>query len=170
MGASLRLLTHPALAALLRLGLGVVFVVAAVPKITDPAGFAQSIANYRLVPLGLLNLQALLLPWVELGAGLLLVAGIWTRANLLLVSAMLLAFIAAIGMAMARHLNISCGCFTTDPSAHTMTRMTLYLDVIWLGWAAHVAAFDRGILSARWWWQQRVRVGRPNPAAKESGS
>ena len=98
---------------ILRLGLGGIFVFAGFVKIIDPAAFSVSIANYRLLPHEGLNLLAMTLPWIEVAAGLLLMAGIWKRANALLITLMLVVFLFAIGQAVARNLNIDCGCFGT---------------------------------------------------------
>ncbi len=144
-------LTHPWLVALLRVALGVVFIVAAVDKIASPAGFAQNIANYRLLPYQAIHALAIVLPWLELVAGALLALGWWTRASVVIVNLLLVVFIVAISQAMARGLDISCGCFDTDPAAHKMSRWTLYWDIIWLGWGLWIQAFDRGAWSIERW-------------------
>ena len=51
-----------------RVLLGVVFIVAAGPKIADPPAFAHMIANYRLFPAALVHAAALVLP-VEMFRG-----------------------------------------------------------------------------------------------------
>ncbi|HSN54730.1 MAG TPA: MauE/DoxX family redox-associated membrane protein, partial [Candidatus Sulfomarinibacteraceae bacterium] len=50
--------------------LGVLFVGACLHKIADPRAFAVDIATYDILPLGLVNLAAITLPFVELAAGL----------------------------------------------------------------------------------------------------
>ncbi len=150
-----RRLTHPVLVAILRMALGAVFVVAAVDKIGSPSAFAQAIANYRLLPYQAIHALAIVLPWLELVTGLLLVVGWWTRAAALIADVLLAVFIVAISQAMIRGLDISCGCFDTDPSAHKMTRWTLYWDIIWLGWGVWVVAFDRGAGSLDGWLKRR---------------
>jgi putative oxidoreductase len=97
----------------LRLVLGGVFIAAGGLKIFDPAGFAVSVANYRLVPHDLINLVAITLPWIEVLAGLFLVFGFWTRASAVLISGMTAVFMVAIVTALARGLDIECGCFGT---------------------------------------------------------
>lgn len=98
---------------ILRLALGGIFVWSGVVKIMDPAGFSANIGNYRLLPYEWNNLLAITLPWIEAVAGVLLIAGLWKRANALLIAGMLIVFIIAIGQAVARDLNIDCGCFGT---------------------------------------------------------
>ena len=137
-------LFHPSFVALLRIALGVVFVVASVDKIQNPQSFADNIAHYRMMPYQLINLVAMTLPWIEIVTGSLLVTGIWIRANAVVVSGMLVVFSLAIFQALLRDLDISCGCFSTDPAAHKMTRWTFYWNLIWLWWGVSVALMDQG--------------------------
>ncbi len=103
------------LAFLCRFGLAAVLLLAALPKLQDPAAFAKAILNYRMaVPIIGTNYiypMALFLPALELIVALALIAGIWRRGASLLVVGMMLFFIVAISSAMARGLNIDCGCF-----------------------------------------------------------
>ena len=112
-------LTNPWLTCRVQVVLGIIFVVAAWPKIVDPPSFAHMIYNYRLVPAQLINLMALTLPWVELIAGLALILGVWRRAALLLIGAMLIVFIAAIGINLGRGNAIDCGCFNVADAGKT---------------------------------------------------
>ncbi len=66
-----------------------------------------------MLPYEWIHLLAITLPWIEVAAGLLLMAGVWKRASALLITVMLVVFIAAIAQAVARNLNIECGCFGT---------------------------------------------------------
>jgi putative oxidoreductase len=104
-------LASPWLTVRVQIALGLFFVVAALPKLVDPPSFAHMVYNYRLVPGPLVNLMALAMPWLELLAGLALVAGIWTRTSVALVGALLLVFVGAIGINLARANAIDCGCF-----------------------------------------------------------
>jgi putative oxidoreductase len=141
------LISHPLFVLVLRVALGLVFIVASLDKIENPGQFAKNIANYRLLPYEFTHGVAIVLPWLEVTTGSLLVLGIWTRANALLTSSMLLVFIFAVSQALWRQLDISCGCFSTDPLAHKMTRWTLYWDVIWFSWGVIVIAFQSGAYS-----------------------
>ncbi|HEX7502871.1 MAG TPA: MauE/DoxX family redox-associated membrane protein, partial [Acidobacteriota bacterium] len=109
-----RLLTAAPLQALCRLVLGGIFVYASLDKIAHPGEFARIIANYAILPDFLVTLPALALPWVELVAGLCLVAGLWPRSSALLLSLLLLLFMAALGINALRGVSMSCGCFSTS--------------------------------------------------------
>lgn len=127
--------------------LGGLFVLAAWHKIAVPHDFAIDVATYEVLPLVLVNAVAIILPWIEVGAGLLLLLGIRVRAAALLVAAMMIVFLAALGLALSRGLDMSCGCFAsqgaeTDP----ISFRTVLRDLLWLGLSVLVLAFDRGHL------------------------
>ena len=144
LGTLHRVLAHPLLISLFRVALGAVFIVASLDKLQNPEAFANAIANYRLLPYTLINGIAIVLPWIEAVTGTLLVLGIWIRAGTAIVGALLFVFSIAIAQALVRGLDISCGCFTTDPAAHRMSLWTLICDLLWLGWGILVWLFDRG--------------------------
>ncbi len=96
-----------------RIVLGFVFIFAAISKATEPDGFARAISNYKLLPLFTINFLAIILPWIELCAGILLVFGISVKENSAILSGLLLIFIIAIAISIGRGLNIDCGCFGT---------------------------------------------------------
>ena len=91
--------------------LGLVFVYASLDKIADPAAFARIVYQWQtLGPVGS-NMVAVTLPWVELVAGLLLVAGVWRRDAAAVVAVMLVVFIAAAVFVLARGIDVdNCGC------------------------------------------------------------
>jgi uncharacterized membrane protein YphA (DoxX/SURF4 family) len=97
----------------IRIVLGFVFIFAAISKAAEPEAFAKAIYNYKLLPLFLINILAITLPWIELSAGLLLVFGVSVKENSAILSGMLLVFIIAIAISLARGLDINCGCFGT---------------------------------------------------------
>lgn len=104
----------PAVVTVCRLVLGFVFIYASLDKLQHPEAFAQAIHHYRMVPLALLHPFAVLLPVVEIVVGVALILGVQLRGAALIVLLMNLMFIVAIGSALARGLDISCGCFHTD--------------------------------------------------------
>lgn len=116
MSAKMRaLLFNPWLSVRVQIGLGAVFIVAALPKIADPPSFAHMVWNYRLLPDQAVNLAALVLPWVEIFTGAALVLGVFRRAAAWICAALLVLFLGAIGINLARGRAVQCGCF--DPHA-----------------------------------------------------
>jgi uncharacterized membrane protein YphA (DoxX/SURF4 family) len=112
-----RLLSSSYLVVAVRAILGLIFVLASIDKIADPAAFAKSIMNYKILSPSLAMLIATILPWTELLCGLALLCGVFLKGGSLLVFIMLVIFTAGVLSALARGLDISCGCFTQDPSA-----------------------------------------------------
>ncbi len=105
------------LIALLRVILGIVFIFASIEKIADPGAFASSISGYRIVSSGPALLIATVLPWIELLCGFGLLVGLFERGSALLALIMLTVFTVAVLSALWRGLDISCGCYTQDPTA-----------------------------------------------------
>ena len=101
----------------IRIVLGLVFIFAAISKAAEPELFARSIANYKLLPIFLINIFAIILPWIELCAGLLLIFGVSVKENSTILSGLLLVFLIAIGISLMRGLDIECGCFGTVDGA-----------------------------------------------------
>ena len=101
----------PWLATAARALLGVVFVVAGVLKLPDPAAAERSVRAYRLLPESLVSLAAFGLPVLEIAVGLALLAGVFVRTAAILSAVMLAVYIAAIASVWARGLSIDCGCF-----------------------------------------------------------
>ena len=94
-----------------RVVLGGLFVYAGAVKVLEPLDFAQNILNYQLVGQSLAFITALILPWLEILAGAFLVAGVWKRGAALVVSGLLVLFIALTAVTMIRGLDVDCGCF-----------------------------------------------------------
>ena len=97
-----------------RLILGAVFIYASLDKIMNPDDFAKAIGNYHVLPFGLENLLALVLPWVELLTGLCLIIGVMVDGATVLIILMNIVFIFAISQALARGISIECGCFSVS--------------------------------------------------------
>ncbi|MFQ6612692.1 MAG: MauE/DoxX family redox-associated membrane protein [Fidelibacterota bacterium] len=119
-----------------RLVLGVVFIYASVDKIAHPADFAKAVGNYHLLPWGLENFMGLILPWLELLTGIALITGIMVDGSVLLITLMMIMFIAAISLAMARGIDIECGCFSvSEADGAKVGFRRLFEDFIYLGLA-----------------------------------
>lgn len=96
---------------ILAVALAVVLGYAGAAKLRDPAAFAIDIENFQLLPAGPSALLAVYFPWLELllAAGLLLPR--WRASAALLASVLFAVFTLAVGLAWARGLDITCGCF-----------------------------------------------------------
>ena len=114
-------LRHPSLHWILGALLGAVFVYASLDKIANPREFARIVYHYRLIgpsaTLGFVpaNLLAATLPWIEVVAGALLIAGIWRREAAAVAGSLLVVFIVAVAWALGQGIDLeSCGCFTVS--------------------------------------------------------
>lgn len=111
-----------------RLVLALVFVYAAVGKIEKPGEFADSVIAYRILPIFLVNLFAITLPWVELFGGLSLLPRASAKYGALTLLGMNVIFMVAIGLAIVRGLHIDCGCFTQCSAGSTASWLLILRD------------------------------------------
>jgi len=93
--------------------LGITFLVAAVPKLRHPKGFAVAVLAYDVLPPRLGQLYAWLVPPLELLVALLLLSGTAVRFAGAATAFLLLNFIIAVGINMARGRDLDCHCFGT---------------------------------------------------------
>lgn len=120
-----------------RIVLGGLFLWASVTKIPDMAAFAESVANYRIVPPALVPVVAAAVLGVEVTAGVALVLNVWARAAALVLAGLLAVFTVGLASALARGIDLACGCFGGNAPA---TWWTVLRDVVLLALALGVAA------------------------------
>ena len=94
-----------------RLGLAAVWLVSGVLKAIDPDATYVAVRAYDVLPKAGVAVVATALPWLEIVLGLLLLAGVATRAVAVASAALLVVFVAGVTQAWARGLSIDCGCF-----------------------------------------------------------
>jgi uncharacterized membrane protein YphA (DoxX/SURF4 family) len=121
MSAVMRLLRHPRVVLVAQLGIAVVFLAAALGKIGDAGAFARQIHNFRLLPFGLENTLAITLPWIELLAALALLLRYRPRAGAVITAGLMGLFVFVVAAAIARGLDIECGCFGTSDASRVGT-------------------------------------------------
>lgn len=130
--------------ALARVGLGALFIYAALTKLPDMTAFAEEVADYQVLPARLVPLLTAALPGIEVVAGLLLVVGAWVRPAAGVLTALLLVFIAALAQSLLRGIDLRCGCFG---GADLATWGTVWRDVALLVPAVAVLACGGGRLT-----------------------
>jgi uncharacterized membrane protein YphA (DoxX/SURF4 family) len=94
-----------------RLGLAAVWLVSGVLKALDPDTTYVAVRAYDVLPRAGVAVVAAVLPWLEIGLGVALLAGVATRLVAAFSAALLLVFVAGVTQAWARGLSIDCGCF-----------------------------------------------------------
>jgi uncharacterized membrane protein YphA (DoxX/SURF4 family) len=128
-----------------RVILGGIFIYAAVGKILYPADFSEAITNYQLVPVMFTNLIAIVLPWVELVAGLLLLNGLRTQSGNVIIFLMVCVFSFGAVQALIRGLDINCGCFTE--ASRRVGLIFLAEEAALFLMSISIFFFDKGFLS-----------------------
>ena len=126
-------------AGILRCGLGAVFLFAGIQKVRDITLFSADIQAYRLLPDALIGPAASYLPFLEIFVGAALIFRLVYLGALLLSGGMIGVFLAALGSAFGRGLDIDCGCFGRAGSGHSIGReigIDVFLFFIWffLAW------------------------------------
>ena len=125
----------------LRLAVGLLFIYASVPKLVGPEEFYRIITGYQIVPWSIATILAIWLPWIQLSVGAMLAIGIWPRASALFLAALTFIFMVAIAAALARGIDLECGCFSVSRQAAKRTWLTLWQEgallggCLWLWWA-----------------------------------
>jgi uncharacterized membrane protein YphA (DoxX/SURF4 family) len=82
-------------------------------KIADLEQFRVQVEAYKLLPHGLEAPIAYSLPFVEIGVGLYLGAGLLVRGAAALSCVLMVLFVVAMAQAWARGRSLDCGCFGT---------------------------------------------------------
>ena len=125
---------HPWLILVIRILLGIIFLYASYDKIMDPGKFARSIANYHIVPFGLENSIAIILPWLELFIGVGLIAGIMVDGAAGITGSLLVIFILLILQAILRGFNIECGCGLKEGEMVGWTKILENIVFLFASW------------------------------------
>jgi putative oxidoreductase len=141
----LRILDNKYTPFILRLILGGIFIYAAGGKILYPAEFSEAIANYQMIPVMANNFIAVTLPWVELIAGLLLFNGFKTQSATTIILLCLFVFSIGAIFALARGLDINCGCFTEASRRVGLVFLAEEAGMFLMGGC--ILFFDKGFLS-----------------------
>lgn len=116
-----------------RLGVAATFCVAAVPKLEDPAAFAEAISNYQAFPYWTVNLLAGFVPALELVGAAALVTGFKRDAGAFALAGLTVGFIALIASVIYRGIDIGCGCFGQVDTASQVGWPLLWRDLGLLG-------------------------------------
>jgi len=120
--------------------LGGLFFYAGLQKVLHFHEFAEAVLAYQLLPESLVGLAAAGLPWLEVVAGVCLVAGFKRRSCLLLLAGLVAIFLVVILITMARGLKIDCGCGLF--SQRQVGWAAVLEDAVLLIWAAGLYGWE----------------------------
>jgi len=115
-----------------RLILGGIFIYASLDKIAHPEQFARIVYNYKILPHSLINIFAIVMPWVELICGIFVIGGIFVESSSSILSLLLIAFVIGLSVNFLRGLDMNCGCFSTDPQGKKEGAILLIKDFVLL--------------------------------------
>ena len=111
--------------------LGATFIYASSHKILAPAEFAKLVYGYNLFPGELINIIAIVLPFIELITGLALILGFYPRSAAIIIMAMLILFILILSINIARGYEFDCGCFSVNKLSQTESPwFTIARDIV----------------------------------------
>lgn len=98
---------------IVRLTVGTVFLYSGVAKLVDIGAFVEAVRQFHILPEFSLTFFSIALSTSEVVLGMLLIAGLWTRAAAFTVSLMLLGFTLLLINALLTGTAKECGCFGT---------------------------------------------------------
>lgn len=107
---------------------------AGLSKLADPDAFALAVGNYHLLPRFALTPMGYLLPPLEVVAALSLVYPPTRSAGWLIATGLFALFALAVGSALQRGLDLSCGCFGQAMSVswlHLLANAVLVALCVW---------------------------------------
>ena len=123
--------------------LGLTFIYASYHKIFAPADFAKIVYGYDLFPNGAINLIAIVLPFIELLAGLALILGVYPRSAVLIINGMLAAFILVLTINLIRGHEFNCGCFSAKEAGYfSSSESTIVRDIIYFLFGLQIFLFS----------------------------
>jgi hypothetical protein len=116
----------------MRMLLGAIFIAASIDKIAHPAEFAKIVSNYQILPGHLVNIVAIVLPWLEAILGAFILYGWCLPGAVILANLLLVTFFGALSAAIARGIDINCGCFSVKAATSLNTAWYLARDFLFL--------------------------------------
>ncbi|MDX1707016.1 MAG: MauE/DoxX family redox-associated membrane protein [Desulfobacterales bacterium] len=123
--------------------LGLTFIYASIHKILSPAEFAKIVYGYDLFPHVFINLIAIVIPFLELVAGLALIGGIYPRSAAIVIVGLLLAFMTVLTVNLVRGHEFDCGCFAVSRNENSgSAKIALVRDIIYFVLGLQIVFFD----------------------------
>ena len=132
---------------LLRLILGLAFILASIDKIINPEKFLEVINNYNIVPQFISPIIAMVLPWLEFISGIFLIFGILTESSAAIVIILLIMFIYGVSVNLYRGSDIECGCFSLLFEGESIGLQTILRDMIFMCFAVILIFLNRNVLT-----------------------
>ncbi len=116
-----------------RILLGGTFIYAGIQKISSPGDFANIVMNFGILPPPIAVYFSFLLPWLEFFLGVFLVIDLFVRESALVLSSLLVVFLAALILRSLDGGLESCGCFSLREATHPSIFLLTFRDIALLG-------------------------------------
>ncbi|OGF49088.1 MAG: hypothetical protein A2231_04610 [Candidatus Firestonebacteria bacterium RIFOXYA2_FULL_40_8] len=116
----------------LRLIMGVVFILASIDKILSPSMFALILKEYKIIPDIFIPLVAITLPWVEFFIGVLMIANLFTQSCALVMIGLNLGYLTGIILNLIWGLVHECGCFTIFGFNEPIGGFSIVRDIVFI--------------------------------------
>ena len=113
---------------------GAALVLAGLTKAGQPLVFGRAIAGYQLLPVLLVPVVAVVLPWLEVAAGALLLGGRLRLGAAALAVGLGVGFLGAGLSVLVRGLDVHCGCF--GAWSGSVGALSIAIEVAFVGSAA----------------------------------
>lgn len=123
---------------ILRIFIALVFLAAGVLKLHDPLAFSDGIDAFQIFPGWIINPLAMVLPYFEILTGLGILSVRTRSAAALAACGLSLCFVLLYASALARGLDVTCGCFGKWEILQASTRVGFVRAVVLLGLSAWV--------------------------------
>lgn len=118
---------------ILRILIALIFLVAGVLKLRDPLAFSDGIAAFQIFPAWIINPMAMILPYFEILTGLGVLSRRTRSAAALAACGLSACFVVLYASALARGLDVTCGCFGKWEILQASTRVGFVRAVVLLG-------------------------------------
>ncbi len=131
-----------------RVFLALVFIFYSFDKLQDPRSFTKAVGAYQLVPSDFLNLFSIMLPGIEMAAGIALLLGLFMRGSAMLLIILLIIFMGAFATTSLLGVELfDCGCGGGENGEETVSALEFYIRDIILLIAAIIAYKGRHFMA-----------------------
>lgn len=132
----------------LRVFIGFFFIAASLDKILFPSIFKSIILEYKIIPEIFVPLVSVVMPWVELGSGLLLILDVYAQSNAFIIIILLFGYIFGISQNLIVGLIHECGCFNLLGIDEDISLITVLRDVGFILLTLPILVFSKNVLFA----------------------
>ena len=152
-----QVLSHHYLTLATRIGLGEMFIFSGIAKMPYLEKFSWGVEDYGILPHSLADAYAYSLPALEIALGILLVMGLFLRSSAFISILVVLSFIIANSVVLARGETITyCYCFGEIRPLLMRHSLSLGIDFVMLATAFQILFHRRDFLALGPWLSQKV--------------